>query len=347
MKSRSARTIRTAACTIILGALAAPHARAQVPLSSDNWAYPESLDAAAASPNQYKVLYDDIAVRLIEVNLLPGQKEARHADRWPAVLIFDTAPGKIRRQTDGAKPIEIDAAKEKSLDGPLPVFVRVPPAAPHADENVGTTAEHYYRVEFKKLKFDLYDLPGGPYWASSGQPVAADHPVMLQTVVDDPTPQFADPDHWPFPFTMDSFIASPEAHTLRYQDSKVRFVEVLGHPFHREGMHDHRYPTVFINDTPGPKVVDDHYDGTVMVMSPGNNPLSAGPFPQMSAHSPDLPHAGMNIDDHDGHFYRLEFKTFRFQYYTTAKGRVRITPANTANASVLVGMHMPANVRRQ
>jgi hypothetical protein len=331
----------------VVGLLAAPLTMAEIPLSSENWSYPDSLDAAVASPSQYKVLYDDIAVRLLEVTLLPGQKEGKHADHWPAVLIFDTAPGKIRRQSDNGKTLDIDSSKDKDLDGPLPVLVRVPPAAPHADENVGTTPEHYYRVEFKKLKFDLYDSPSGPYWSSSGQAVPKDHPIINKAVVDDATPQFADPDHWPFPFSMDSFIASPEAHTLRFQDAKVRFVEVLGHPFHREGMHDHRYPTVFLNDTPGPKVVDDHYDGTVVVSNPANNPLSNGPFPQFSAHSPDLPHAGMDIDDHDGHFYRLEFKTFRFQYYTTGKGRVRITPENTANASVLTGQHMPANIRRQ
>lgn len=320
--------------------------QAQKPLSSDNWTYPESLDAPVASPDQYKVLYDDIAVRLVEVTVAPGQKENMHADRWPAVLVLDTPATKIRRQTSDGAPRDINPANDKPLNGPLPVSVRVPPAAPHADENTDTHVRHFYRVEFKQLKFALYDIPNGPYWADTGLPVPPGDPSYPKPVVEDPTPQFANPDTWPFPFIMDATVASPGQHILRYQDAKIRFVEVLGHPFSREGMHDHRYPTVFINDTIGPKVVDEHYDGTVVVNSPSGNPLNNGPFPQTSRHSPDLPHAGMNIDDHDGHFYRVEFKKFRFQAYDTRKGTVLVNSSNTADAGFLVNEHVPANARR-
>jgi hypothetical protein len=324
----------------------AQSAPAQKPLSSDNWAYPDSLDAPAASPEQFKVLYDDIAVRLIEYTLAPGQKEKMHADRWPAVLVYDTPATKIRRQASDGSARDLDPAGDKPLNGPLPISVRVPPAAPHADENTDTRTRHYYRVEFKQLKFALYDIPNGPYWADTGLPVPPGDPSYPKPIVEDNAPQFANPDTWPFPFIMDATIASPNEHILRYQDASIRFVEVLGHPFHREGMHDHRYPTVFINDTIGPKVVDDHYDGTVVVSQPSGNPLNGGPFPQTSRHSPDLPHAGMNIDDHDGHFYRVEFKKFRFQAYDTRKGVVMVNSSNNVDAGFLVTQHVPANARR-
>ncbi len=339
------------ACALVLVVLWARQAgaqapQAQKPLSSENWAYPDSLDPAVASPEQYKVLYDDIAVRLLEVSLAPGQKEKMHADRWPAVLVLDTPAIKIRRQAADGTTRDLDPATDKPFNGPMPITVRVPPAAPHADENIDTHARHYYRVELKQLKFALYDIPNGPYWADSGLPVPPGDPSYPKPVVEDNTPQFADPDHWPFPWVMDSIIASPGQHILRYQDGNIRFVEVLGHPFQREGMHDHRYPTVFINDTIGPKVVDDHYDGTVVVNLPSGNPLNDGPFPQMSRHSPDLPHAGMNIDDHDGHFYRVEFKIFRFQAYDTRKGQVLVNSSNNVNATILTSQHVPANARR-
>jgi hypothetical protein len=321
-------------------------AQPQKPLSSDNWSYPDSLDAPVASPEQYKVLYDDAAVRLLEVTVAPGQKEKMHADRWPAVLVLDTPATKIRRQGNDGAARELNPANDKPLNGPLPIVVRVPPAAPHADENIDTHARHYYRVEFKQLKFALYDIPNGPYWADTGLQVPVGDPSYPKQVVEDPTPQFADPDRWPFPFSMDATVASPGQHILRYQDANIRFVEVLGHPFDREGMHDHRYPTVFINDTIGPKVVDKHYDGTVVVNLPSGNPLNGGPFPQMSLHSPDLPHSGMNIDDHDGHFYRVEFKKFRFQAYDTRKGRVLVNSNNNVDPGILVNANMPADVRR-
>jgi hypothetical protein len=333
----------SAAVTFGLLTTAAQGEAPEKPLSSENWSYPESLDAANAAPSTYKVLFDDVAVRLLEVTLGPGQHEGKHADRWPAVLIYDTPPGKTRRTLENGKTAKLDASKDKTLDGPLPLMVRVTPLGPHADQNLDTTAHHFYKLEFKQLKFEIFDGPNGPY-SASGQLYPAGSPIQRKPVVDDPTPQFADPDHWPYPMAMDSYLASPEAHTLRFQDARVRFVEVLGHPFHREGMHDHRYPTVFINDTPGPKVVDDHYDGTVVVHSPHGEPP---PLPETSAHSPDLPHAGMNIDDHDGHFYRLEFKTFRFQYYDTDKGRVRVSPSNEVNATVLTTTHMPARLRQR
>ena len=167
--------------------------QAQKPLSSDNWSYPDSLDAPVASPEQYKVLYDDVAVRLLEVTVAPGQKEKMHADRWPAVLVLDTPATKIRRQGNDGAVRELNPANDKPLNGPLPVVVRVPPAAPHADENVDAHTRHYYRVEFRNsLKFALYDIPNGPSWADTGLPVPTGDPSYPKQVVEDPTPQFAD-----------------------------------------------------------------------------------------------------------------------------------------------------------
>ena len=57
---------------------------------------PDAKDAAAVSPDFYKVLIDNDQIRILDVNLPAGAKEPAHSHLWPAIIIEDTQrPGEI------------------------------------------------------------------------------------------------------------------------------------------------------------------------------------------------------------------------------------------------------------
>jgi len=63
-------------------------------------AQPDARDAVAVAPDTHKVLIDNDTIRILDVNLPAGSKEAAHSQVWPAILIMDTprpgAPAEVR-----------------------------------------------------------------------------------------------------------------------------------------------------------------------------------------------------------------------------------------------------------
>jgi hypothetical protein len=113
---------------------------------SDAWPFPIALDYKAA-PNNYKLLYEDDHIRLIEVTVRPGETSSVAGNPYPAVLALDSIPG-------GA-PIDLNGQDGGS--GPAPPNFTAPscetsaPQPPHAIHNAGTAPIHFYRIDFKRI----------------------------------------------------------------------------------------------------------------------------------------------------------------------------------------------------
>lgn len=107
--------------------------------------WPDSLDAVIAAPQHHKILFENEAVRVLDVTVLPGVKQPLHSHRWPSVLYVTS--GTAYRDFDASGAIVFD-----TKDYPTPTFPAVEwlgPQAPHAVENYGTDAVHLVRVEIK------------------------------------------------------------------------------------------------------------------------------------------------------------------------------------------------------
>ena len=120
------------------------------------WPYPAAYDSVRAAPNNYKLLYEDDHVRLVEVALRPGETEPVHGDPYPSVLAMDAisgGPPVVDRIVDPKSPLN---GKGDHHANPPPGFespscATAGPRSPHAMTNHGTTPIHYYRVEFKRI----------------------------------------------------------------------------------------------------------------------------------------------------------------------------------------------------
>jgi hypothetical protein len=110
--------------------------------------WPKSQDAVVSAPDNHKILLENEKVRMLEVTLLPGQKEPLHHHQWPSVLYIQTAGDFI--DYDGEGKIIFDT---RTLTTPLvfPMAMYKEPEAPHAVENLSKTITiRLIRVEMKK-----------------------------------------------------------------------------------------------------------------------------------------------------------------------------------------------------
>jgi hypothetical protein len=110
--------------------------------------WPKNQDAVIAAPKNHKILMENDKVRVLEVTLLPGEKEPVHHHQWPSVLYIQAAGDFI--DYDGNGNVIFDSRK---LPTPLvfPMVMYKDPEAPHAVENLSKTITlKLIRVEMKK-----------------------------------------------------------------------------------------------------------------------------------------------------------------------------------------------------
>ena len=94
-------------------------------------------DAVTVAPNNYKSLFENDRVRLLEYRGKPGDKTEMHYD--PDVLAYPLTGGKFRFTVPGDQSFEID------VNAAEPVFME---AGDHATENLGGDA-HFLLIELK------------------------------------------------------------------------------------------------------------------------------------------------------------------------------------------------------
>jgi hypothetical protein len=83
------------------------------------------LDGLTAARANHRLLYEDKFIRVLSVNIAPGQTEQLHHDRWPSVFVESSAK---LRDSDGDRhqiPLPIPDNFE------LPRTVKLPPQPLH------------------------------------------------------------------------------------------------------------------------------------------------------------------------------------------------------------------------
>ena len=98
-------------------------------------------DMATVSPGTTKVLIDKPDVRVLEVNVKPGEGIPLHSH--PENVVYFVTGGKIKTTTSDGKVTET-TRKAGEVLWSAPVT--------HSNENVGTTAEKVILIELKSAK---------------------------------------------------------------------------------------------------------------------------------------------------------------------------------------------------
>ncbi len=117
---------------------------------SSQWQWPESLDAVEAAPDSHHILLENDHVRVVEVEILPGEKEPTHTHRWPSVMLVDRA-ARIRYYDETeAVAFESDHRDPTETARRSPPDIEwLEPEGPHAVENIDTVPYHAIRIELR------------------------------------------------------------------------------------------------------------------------------------------------------------------------------------------------------
>jgi hypothetical protein len=129
---------------------------------SPQWPYPAAYEEVQAAPGNFRILYQNDDVRLVEVSIRPGEKVPMAGNAYPAVLAFDSLIafdaiynhiGVSERELDPGSSLngKGDGAALPPIGWKLPRCVTEGPRAPHELINKSTVPIHYYRIEFKRI----------------------------------------------------------------------------------------------------------------------------------------------------------------------------------------------------
>ncbi len=99
-------------------------------------------DAVKVAPEHYTVLLENDKVRVLEVKIKPGEKEAMHTH--PATVHIEMVPTKVK--------IGSPDGKSATLEGHQGEAIWVGPVK-HTIENVGDTEIHAYIIELKDIPY--------------------------------------------------------------------------------------------------------------------------------------------------------------------------------------------------
>lgn len=115
--------------------------------TAEKCAWPASLDAVAAAPRNHRVLMETDRVRVLDVTVAPGEREAVHAHCWPSVLY-------VMQQGRGRDYDAEGNLVEEALEAPpaseFPMTYWLDNSPPHAVENLDSLPLHLVRVELKQ-----------------------------------------------------------------------------------------------------------------------------------------------------------------------------------------------------
>jgi hypothetical protein len=108
------------------------------------------LDAVAAAPGNHRVVLENEEVRVLQVEVAPGETEPVHEHRWPSVLhIQSSQPAvDISYVNRGGKMVE--TGRRNLPGGTPPPAIWIPRQGAHAVQNLGTAPFRLLRVELKQ-----------------------------------------------------------------------------------------------------------------------------------------------------------------------------------------------------
>jgi quercetin dioxygenase-like cupin family protein len=129
---------------VSLGALGAAFLLGQSTSNLDQWWTPEN-DALAAAPQNHRLLFENVEVRVLEVTVPPGVREPLHAHRYASVLYYSSA-AHMKEYSPGVPGVD----RGVKNDGDV-IFLPVGP--PHQMENLESRKPlKTIRVELKKSR---------------------------------------------------------------------------------------------------------------------------------------------------------------------------------------------------
>ncbi len=109
--------------------------------------WPASLDAPTAAPDNHKVMFENERVRVLDVVVGVGGREALHAHCWPSVL-YITFRGKLREWDADGKVIREVKDTPPATAFPMTQWLEASP--PHSIENLDTQPIRLVRIELKQ-----------------------------------------------------------------------------------------------------------------------------------------------------------------------------------------------------
>lgn len=114
-------------------------------LAPEDW--PDELDAVIAAPQNHVLVFENEAVRVLDITVAPGETVPLHTHRWPGILYLLSWSASIRRDAEGSVMMD-------SRTAPPPAEKTAfwsPALGPHTLENVGTTELHVLGIELKRV----------------------------------------------------------------------------------------------------------------------------------------------------------------------------------------------------
>jgi hypothetical protein len=112
---------------------------------SNDWPWPEALDALTAAPKQHTLLFENAHVRVLDTRIAPGETTPVHTHRWPAAHYVVSWSEFVRRDAEGTVTLDTRAV----ATGATPAALWGEALGPHTLENVGTAAIHVISTEVK------------------------------------------------------------------------------------------------------------------------------------------------------------------------------------------------------
>ena len=120
--------------------------------SSETWAWPDSLDALKAAPDNHKVVYEDDDVRVLAVILDGNKSEPVHTHKWKSIMWIakPIVPCKINSFKRDANGNLIKSDSVIINEMPVDMGQLIDPEGPTSITNLESDSGVAYRVEFKK-----------------------------------------------------------------------------------------------------------------------------------------------------------------------------------------------------
>ena len=120
----------------------------------DRHTWDRALDAVAAAPSNHRVLYENDALRVLEVTLPDGEEEPTHHHRWPSVFVFDQVQGPVHDIAPNGELLPpnrdvMEAIQSWDGKGCLVVHMAAQPAG--QVRNASGKTVHGIRIEMKNM----------------------------------------------------------------------------------------------------------------------------------------------------------------------------------------------------
>lgn len=109
----------------------------------------QDLDAVAAAPKNHTVLLENAQVRVLQVEVAPGETENVHEHRWPSVLHIQSAQPAIDISYAVRDGKLVETSRQNLPGGIPPPAIWVQRQGAHAVKNLGSAPFRLLRVELK------------------------------------------------------------------------------------------------------------------------------------------------------------------------------------------------------